>query len=116
MRSYSARRVRQALLESLRKAGYASDGSRLPGTEGRASLYGTLVLGALPSILKTKRDVLLQQTDSVVAYMLRMQFGDRRVKFSGNKNTGGGKAWKGGGHWPQQETQSNKPSYRSLRM
>lgn len=117
VRSHSARKVRLALVESLRRVGYASDGSRLPGTEERMPLYGTLQLGALPAILKTKTDRLIQQTDLVVAHMLRMQLGGRTTNFGGSNNTGGGtwkQPWKQRG--PKQETQLNRPSFRTVRL
>lgn len=70
VRSHHARRVRQCFVESLRKQGYASDGSRLPGSEEKPPLFGTVMLGANLPILKTKSDVLAKQTDRVVERLI----------------------------------------------
>lgn len=73
VRSWVGRRLRVAFIESLRKKGYASDGSSLPGTADKAPIIGTAMLGAVPAILKIKNDSLIEQTDSAVQMMIRQQ-------------------------------------------
>ncbi|KAF8859390.1 hypothetical protein BDZ45DRAFT_673342 [Acephala macrosclerotiorum] len=78
MRSHATRKLRHAFTESLKKEGYAPDGSRLPEAGEGEPLYGTAMLGALEAIMKTKMDTLVRQTDQAVAFMIRRQFGDQR--------------------------------------
>jgi hypothetical protein len=68
-RSWAARRLRTAFVESLKKQGYAANGTRLDGS-GRKPLFGTAQLSPHEPMFKTKIEDLVKQTDIAVAAML----------------------------------------------
>jgi len=111
VRSHATRRLRLAFVESLRKAGYASDGSPLPDEENRAPLVGTAMLGATAAMLKTKNDALLEQTDLLVEHMIKQQ-GHRRVKIKNGYKAEGrlGKERK-----PKQDPELQRAIIRTIR-
>jgi hypothetical protein len=71
LRSWAARRVRQAFVESLRKEGYAQDGSRI-GRQG-VPLIGTAQLFPVGTIMKTNFKDLVSQTDLLVQAIIKGQ-------------------------------------------
>ncbi len=75
VRSHAARKVRIAFVESLRKIGYASDGSRLPGpaAEEKPELFGTAQLSPNRVVLNMKPAELVQQSDLLVQAILARQ-------------------------------------------
>jgi hypothetical protein len=76
VRSWAARRVRQAFVESLRKEGYAQDGSRI---EGRGlPLVGTVQFFPESTITKTKFKALVPQMDLVVREIIKRQSNQNR--------------------------------------
>jgi hypothetical protein len=68
VRSWVSRRVRVAFVESLRKRGYAQDGSRINGAG--EPLVGTAQFFPERPILNTKFKDLVLQTDSVVTAII----------------------------------------------
>ncbi|EPE26666.1 hypothetical protein GLAREA_02579 [Glarea lozoyensis ATCC 20868] len=65
VRSYTARRVRNAVTESLKKQGYNPDGSRLV-EDGVPNLFGTLQVMPRSKALTAKYVEILKETDLVV--------------------------------------------------
>jgi hypothetical protein len=76
VRSWACRRLRVAFVESLRKRGYASDGSRIDEAGRELPLVGTAQLSPELSILKIKLEALVQQTDQAVKFIIDRQNGD----------------------------------------
>jgi len=73
VRSWVTRRLRQAFVESLRKKGYASDGSRIEAAGNKPALFGTAQLFPERPILKMRFMDLVEQTDLVVQQIIRRQ-------------------------------------------
>ena len=73
VKSWACRRLRIAFVESLKKRGYASDGSRIDGTGREPPLIGTAQLTPELCILKTKHEDLVQQTDEAVKVIIKRQ-------------------------------------------
>jgi hypothetical protein len=76
IRSWACRKLRIAFVESLKKRGFASDGSRIDGTGEEPSLIGTAQLTPELCILKTKHEYLVQQTDEAVKLIIERQNGN----------------------------------------
>ncbi|KUJ23547.1 uncharacterized protein LY89DRAFT_185625 [Mollisia scopiformis] len=87
VRSWCARRLRNAFTESLWKEGFAPDGSTLPGSRRRQPMIGTAMLGATPPILKINNDALIEQTDAAVKHMIWVNSRDRWQKANGHEAT-----------------------------
>ncbi len=92
MRSWLARRTRNALTESLKKKGFDSDGRRLPGSGNQTDLYGTAFLGVRRLAKKIPYIELIQQTDLAVSAIQEIH--DR----GGGKNRGNGQTKGAKGH------------------
>jgi hypothetical protein len=73
VRSWLARRLRNSFFESLRKRGYAWDGTPLEGGQRKEALYGTVQLLTERAILKIDPKSLEEQTDKVVDKIIRLQ-------------------------------------------
>ncbi|KAL3422306.1 hypothetical protein PVAG01_06462 [Phlyctema vagabunda] len=72
VRSYMSRRVRLAWIESMRKQGWARDGSRLPGSKQQADLVGTLQMNAMISVLKLSPEELERTTDTILQTVIQI--------------------------------------------
>lgn len=73
VRSHAARRVRVAWVESLRKRGYAPDGSVLPGFHNQKPLKGTVQLSPKPAMLTTSSQEVASETDRALARFMELQ-------------------------------------------
>ncbi|TVY65757.1 hypothetical protein LSUE1_G006026 [Lachnellula suecica] len=71
VRSYMARVVRHAVVESLRKQGLKSDGTSLDGTDGKL-LFATAQFTPESSVLKTPFAEVVRQTDTALATIIKM--------------------------------------------
>lgn len=67
VRSWLARRTRNAFTESLRKKGFDTDGRRLPGSGNKADLFGTASIAVQRAALKVPYAELVKQTDIAVS-------------------------------------------------
>lgn len=85
VRSWVARRVRQAFVESLRKSGYAQDGSRITGSGD--PLVGTTQLFPERPILNMKFEEVVLQTDKVVQAIIDLEdsFNEKKGALGGKK-------------------------------
>jgi len=79
-----ARRVRHAVVESLRKEGFKPDGTRLEGKAGD-SLYGTAHFTPETTILKMPYTELVKQTDAAVQRMMNFRVKKRDDSASSRK-------------------------------
>ncbi|RDL36526.1 uncharacterized protein BP5553_05878 [Venustampulla echinocandica] len=70
VRSWSARRVRNALGESLAKKGFAKDGARLEKGAGKHDLYGSAQLTPTALCLRMPYTELVKQTDIAVEWFM----------------------------------------------
>jgi hypothetical protein len=93
--------VRQAFVESLRKQGYASDGSPLPGIQ-KPALYGTAMLGAMEPILKLKSDALIERTDLLVDRIIQSQVRHQSFVNSDNNEAEGRFTMRRGQSWDRE--------------
>ena len=87
MRSWIARRTRNAFAESLKKRGFDPDGRRLPGSGNKADMFGTASIAVSRVAMTTPYVELVKQTDIAVKYMENFQ-----VKREGFKKGGKGQA------------------------
>ena len=69
VRSHLARRVRTAMVKSLRKEGYKADGSRLV-EDGLPPMTGTASIIPVNTVLTLKYEDLLAQTDLVIQRLM----------------------------------------------
>ncbi len=69
-----------AFTESLRKRGYAPDGTRLDKTDNIPVLFGTAQLNPVAAILKAKTEDLTKETDAAVARMCNIGRGPMGLK------------------------------------
>ncbi|KAE8450325.1 hypothetical protein EG329_006753 [Mollisiaceae sp. DMI_Dod_QoI] len=117
VRSHCARRLRQAFAVSLKKEGYAPDGSRLLGTKEKPPLYGTAMFGAVQPILNIKNDALVEQMDDVVALLLSQQPWNPQPPKRNNKYKAEGGFQRGlvGGRTKQQDPRPRWSNKRSIK-
>lgn len=73
VRSWLARRTRDAFKESMRKSGYDTDGRPLPGSGNKADLFGTAYFSVQRQATTTSFVDLVKQTDIAVSYIQRFQ-------------------------------------------
>jgi hypothetical protein len=73
VRSWLARRTRNAFAESLKKRGFDTDGRRLPGSGNQADLFGTASFSVLRLAAKLPYVELIKQTDIVVSKIQEFQ-------------------------------------------
>jgi hypothetical protein len=73
VRSWLARRLRIAFFGSMKKYGYAPDGTRLKGTEAGRDLFGTAQLLAEQPMVGISQDKVQEQTDRVVQELIGLQ-------------------------------------------
>lgn len=73
VRSWLTRRLKVSFSESLRKNGYAPDGTSLGDGHGDTVLYGTAQLFADRQMLNTSPEELDKQTSKVVDEIIRLQ-------------------------------------------
>jgi hypothetical protein len=75
LRSWTNRRLRIAFTESLKKKGFAQDGSPLGGGEGQGKgpIYGTLQIKPKPEVKKASMEDLISQTDELVKKLVERQ-------------------------------------------
>ncbi|RDW80054.1 hypothetical protein BP6252_04692 [Coleophoma cylindrospora] len=85
IRSHLTRKLRQAFVESLKKEGYAKDGTRLPDSTQEMDLVGTLQMSAEISLMKMGREEAQKSTDELVKAMLEIRSKARQPE--GRKNT-----------------------------
>ena len=95
VRSWTARRTRNALAESLKKKGFDINGRRLPGSATDANLFGTAALSVLRVAATTSYADLVKQTDIAVSYIQDYQAREdsglikhRKGKTRGGKSAG----------------------------
>ena len=69
VRSWLARRTRNAFTESLKKAGFDADGRRLPGSGNAEDLFGTASFAVQRAALEVPYVDLIKQTDIAVSCM-----------------------------------------------
>jgi len=111
VRSWVARRVRQAFVESLKKRGYTQDGSRINGL-GKP-LVGTAQFFPQRPILKTKFNDLVLQTDSVLQAIITHEGRSYRgAKTAPKEKKPFGKYTKRKGFKPPEV---DRPLYRSIK-
>jgi hypothetical protein len=72
VRSWMSRRMRNAVVESLKKEGFKPDGTRLEGRYG-GPLYGTAHFTPQTTILKMPYTELVKQTDAAVKRMMNFR-------------------------------------------
>ncbi|CAG8950242.1 hypothetical protein HYFRA_00008480 [Hymenoscyphus fraxineus] len=85
LRSWIARRTRMAFVESLRKRGYGSDGTRLDPTDGGKALYGTAQFLVREPCLLMKTEDLRKETDLALETIFQ-----RMKKLEGKQKHGQG--------------------------
>ncbi|RDW92437.1 hypothetical protein BP5796_01831 [Coleophoma crateriformis] len=73
IRSHLTRKLRQAFVESLKKQGYAKDGTRLPDSTQERDLVGTLQMSAEMALMKMRREEAQKSTDELVKAMLEVR-------------------------------------------
>jgi hypothetical protein len=73
VRSWIARRTRNAFKESLRKQGFGTDGRPLPGSGNKADLFGTVCLSVRRLAATISYVDLVKQTDIAMSYIVRKQ-------------------------------------------
>ena len=73
VRSWLARRTRNAFEESLKKQGFGTDGRPLPGSANKADLFGTVCLSVKRLAAKISYVDLVKQTDIAMSYIVRKQ-------------------------------------------
>lgn len=80
VRSWICRRVKQAMVESLRKRGWDSNGRPIEGGGRESSLYGTLQFKPLAASIQCTVSRLLEETDMVVSQIVEAQEASRSNK------------------------------------
>ena len=93
VRSWLARRLRAAFVHSLKKNGYAPDGTRLEGSQGD-NLLGTAQIIAEQPMIKMDKEMVQEQTDKAVLEIIKIQSGlpvrtVKRKKVCGTKGSAG---------------------------
>ncbi|CAG8976466.1 hypothetical protein HYALB_00008056 [Hymenoscyphus albidus] len=83
LRSWIARRTRMAFVESLRKRGYDSDGTRLDPTDGGKALYGTAQLLVREPCIFMKTEDVRKETDLALEIIFQ-----RMKKLEGKQKDG----------------------------
>lgn len=73
VRSWAARRLRIAFVESLKKRGWAADGTPMNTFRQQKSLYGTLQMSPEDGSIKVGFEQILKETDFIVAEIIRKQ-------------------------------------------
>lgn len=98
MRSWLARRTRNAFRESLKKKGFDADGRSLPGSGNKADLFGTASFAVQRAALKVPYVELVKQTDIAVSciqdFQQRPDNGQNKLgngQTRGKQRTGKGK-------------------------
>ena len=90
VRSWIARRTKNALAESLKKRGFAPDGRRLSGWGNTADLFGTAALSVLRVATTLSYVDLIKQTDIAVHQMEKYQLRQDNGFNKGKRPTKGG--------------------------
>jgi hypothetical protein len=85
LRSWASRKVRIAFVESLRKKGYASDGSPITGSKNQSPLAGCAYFDPTEAILKTTVEELAKQTDIAVDKIIEAQSANSSLGRKGQK-------------------------------
>jgi hypothetical protein len=104
VKTVTEKRLRGAFINSVKKFGYAKDGTKLEKALGRfdgnnQNLVGTAQFISQPQLLKTKHEHLQKQMDAVVEQIISRQ-----------KSVGGVNDLKGLGRKPKQERIWRQPS------
>lgn len=84
IRSWLTRRLRLSFAESLRKNGYAHDGTPLVDNKEPKMLFGTVQLISEPEMLNMAPDIVQHQTDKAVEEIIRLQ-GRQKGEWKGTK-------------------------------
>ncbi|PSS22080.1 hypothetical protein M430DRAFT_34087 [Amorphotheca resinae ATCC 22711] len=86
VRSWLSRRLRIAVNLSLKKNGYAPDGTRLEGPESGNHLWGTAQFLAEQPMIKMSQEQVQEQTDKAVLEIIRLQEPKVKKVKSGSKS------------------------------
>lgn len=73
VRSWLARRLKNSFFESLRRKGYARDGTPLDGGQEKEALYGTAQLLTERAMVQVGAKALQDQTDEAVDIIIQLQ-------------------------------------------
>jgi hypothetical protein len=74
-----------AFVHSLKKNGYAPDGTRLEGGQGNGDLFGTAQILAEQPMIKMDQEMVQEQTDKAVLKIIKLQ---REQVVARNKSKG----------------------------